>query len=99
MTESEWLVCDSLLGLRGFLKGRASDRKLRLFAVACCRRIWHLLPDQHSRQTVALCERVAEGLAAVSDLEDPRMAATRTAGRLLHAAAWAPVWTADDRAT
>ena len=37
MTEQDWQCCTDPTPLLVFLRGRASKRKLRLFAVACCR--------------------------------------------------------------
>ena len=45
MTEAEWLECDDPQRMLAFLRGRAGDRKLRLFAVACFTRLAALLPE------------------------------------------------------
>ena len=63
MTETEWLACADLTPMLDFLRGKASDRNLRLFAVACCRRVWHLLKDGRSRRAVEISEQNADGLS------------------------------------
>jgi hypothetical protein len=69
-TETGWLkavfVAPMLYCLRE--RGQVSDRKLRLFAAACCRRAWHLLQDERCRNAVAVGECYADGLASAEEL-------------------------------
>src|SRR5262245_14791799 len=68
MTESDWLACTELWRMLEFLRGRASERKLRLFAVASCRCIWHLLTDRRSYHAVEVAEQFADGNAPEQEL-------------------------------
>jgi len=76
MSEADWLACIDPDPMLEYLKGRASDRKLRLFACACCRRVGHLAWDQASRTAVEVAEQFADGL-----LSKGRLAAARSAVR------------------
>jgi hypothetical protein len=70
MTEADWSSTnptDILFFLRD--SGRLTERKARLFAVACCRRIWDLLSDPRSRGAVEVAEAFADGLALPEELE------------------------------
>jgi hypothetical protein len=69
MNEQEWLTCTEPHKMREFLRGKASDRKLRLLGVACCRRIWHRLTDERSRQAVAATECHADGGVSKEELD------------------------------
>lgn len=72
MTEQEWLECDHVDGMLRLVE---SDRKLRLFGVACCREVWNLIIDVHSREAVLVAERFADGLASREELEVVKRAA------------------------
>jgi hypothetical protein len=59
MTEAEWLACTDPVAMLLFLRGKASDRKLRLFACACCRRVLHLL-NEGCGQAVGMVEEYVQ---------------------------------------
>jgi hypothetical protein len=61
MTESEWLAATALGPMLGFLSGKASERKLLLFAAGCHRLVWALLPNE-TAQWVEGIEQHADGL-------------------------------------
>ena len=68
MTEQEWQRCEqpSLMLEEGCPKVAA--RKHRLFACACCRRLWDLLSDPRSRRAVEVSEAYADRMCTKEDL-------------------------------
>jgi hypothetical protein len=60
VTESEWLACTDPQPMLEFIRGKVSDRKLMLFAVACCRHLWNDI--NHKLQgVVEAAEMFADG--------------------------------------
>lgn len=72
MTESEWLAGNDALPLWDFVRARIGDRKGRLFAAACCRRVLPVLQEGRYGMHVETCERYADGLATAEELESAR---------------------------
>jgi hypothetical protein len=68
MKETEWLESTDPWPMLRFLHRRVSDRKLLLFACACCRRVWHQLTVDRSREAVAVLERYADGQVTFQEL-------------------------------
>lgn len=75
MTEAEWLMCEDPTKMLLFIKGHRAmrkwvkQRKQRLFAVACCLRLRHLLDDERSRRCIEVVERFADAQATSEELQ------------------------------
>ena len=82
MTEAEWLACTNPKPMLEFLEGKVSERKLRLFACACCRKVWHLLKEPCLPVAVELAEQFADSQASVEELAVASDAAWETKYRL-----------------
>jgi hypothetical protein len=73
MDESEWLGTDDSRWLLYHVLG--SERKFRLFACACARRVWHWLPDARSQAAVRAAEDYADGRVTIAQLAWARRSA------------------------
>jgi len=73
--EQEWLESQDVQRMLHYLREQASDRKLRLFAVACCRRVEPCLVDRRSQNNVEVNELYADGVADGNELESACRAA------------------------
>jgi hypothetical protein len=95
MTEAEWLGCADLGKMLEFLQGKASDRKLRLFACACCRASSDVFEQDEVWRAVYMAERYADGLATRAQLQAARRRAAGDLARsLCYLSAWPAAWRA-----
>jgi hypothetical protein len=77
MTESEWLACAELELMVKFLADKVSQRKARLFACACCRRLWNSLWEE--RGAIQTSEDYADGLVEDRELQQAHLQAKEEA--------------------
>ena len=69
MNEQDWLECTDPTPMLQLLRDTASDRRLRLFACACCRSIWRLFKEKGVvKKTLEFAEKYADGLATKNEL-------------------------------
>lgn len=61
MTEAEWFASVDPDPMVAAFTAVATPRKLRLFAAACCRRIWGAMLDPRARRAVEVAEQFADG--------------------------------------
>jgi hypothetical protein len=92
MTEEEWLAAkfpqpEEMLNSLG---PSASPRKLRLFMVACARRVLPTEPDEAMIEALDVAERFADALAKSKDLRRARESLTAT--QPARAKRWNPLY-------
>jgi hypothetical protein len=81
MTEYEWLTCNDLDRMLKHLRGRISERKLRLFTAACIPLLTPYLDRKRCERVLRVLERYAEGMDCAEELDAVRQEAEH--GRLV----------------
>jgi hypothetical protein len=91
MNEADWLACKGPQPMLHHIRRKADTRKLRLFAVACCRRIGRVIDDQSHQLILELAERIADGLPEAIDLpgDEARVGEDRACWEARSAYRWA----------
>ncbi len=69
MTEQEWLAATDPMPMLEFLRAKGSDRKLRLFACACCKSVAPLLQCNECFRVVEVGESYADDTVSESVAE------------------------------
>jgi hypothetical protein len=60
VTEEVWSICTEPGTMLHSLDGKGSERKLRLFGSACCRRISEFIPEERIKRLIGLNEEFAD---------------------------------------
>jgi hypothetical protein len=72
MTEWQWTTWTDVDKLLNFLRGKTSNRKLRLFAAACCQRVRPQIHIEEYQQMVDLAEQFADHDLPVKEIAAAR---------------------------
>jgi hypothetical protein len=74
MTGAEWMVCKDPGLMLDSIRFKVSERKVRLFACGCVRRIENLLTDQRALDALEIAERYADGFVVEAKRSEARKA-------------------------
>ncbi|AMV26296.1 hypothetical protein VT84_18000 [Gemmata sp. SH-PL17] len=74
MTETEWLACRTSRKLLAFLRGRLTERKLRLIGCGCCHVVGPFALAE-CRTAAAVADRIADRVASATEMAEGYRAA------------------------
>lgn len=86
MTPEQWRTSRNPVLMLGFVES-VDERLFRLFACACCRRVWPSLVSPESRAAVRVAEALADGTAGEEDRRSAERAARQATALCNHGAA------------
>ena len=98
MTEAAWLVCEQWRRMAEHLGDGATDRKLRLFAVACARRTARLWGGARPLALLEAAERLADGVVPTESVPYICGCGVGTGMHFVHSAAVAALEVRAERA-
>jgi hypothetical protein len=83
MDEAKWSACTNPFPMLESLSGKGSDRKMRLFAVACCSLLRAVHTDSRLRHALETAAQAADGLVKPGALRGVQRRLAQTANAVL----------------